>query len=167
MTSKSTSNKKEISWTSSKWQLLYIKGHYQESGKTSHRLGKKNCKSYIWYKSTIQNIKKKKKKPSHNSTINMINRPTKNWAMDFPGGTLDKNPLPIHVTWFWSLFWEDPTCHGATKPVPQQLNPCAQLLKPVRPRTGVLQQEKPPEWEAHTPQPESGPCSPQLEKACT
>ena len=31
----------------------------------------------------------------------------------------------------------------------------------------ALQQEKPPQWEARAPQPESSPCSPQLEKAHT
>ena len=39
-----------------------------------------------------------------------------------------------------------------------------QLLKPTRSRACALQQEKPPQWEAHVPQPESSPCSPQLEK---
>ena len=32
-------------------------------------------------------------------------------------------------------------------------------------RTHVLQQQKPPQWEAHTSQLETSPCSPQLEKA--
>ena len=43
----------------------------------------------------------------------------------------------------------------------------SQLLKPVYPRSGALQQEKPPQWEANPPQLESSPCSPQPEKkAC-
>ena len=36
---------------------------------------------------------------------------------DFPGGTVIKNPLPMQGTRVWSLFWEDPTCCRATKPV--------------------------------------------------
>ena len=39
-----------------------------------------------------------------------------------------------------------------------------QLLKPARSRACALQQERPPRWEAHAPQPESSPCLPQLEK---
>ena len=42
-----------------------------------------------------------------------------------------------------------------------------QLLKPVCPRACALQEEKPLEWEAHTPQQESRPRSLQLEKSCT
>ena len=38
-----------------------------------------------------------------------------------------------------------------------------QLLKPPHPRACALQQEKPLQWEAHAPQLESSPCSPQLE----
>ena len=53
--------------------------------------------------------------------------------------------LPVQETWKWSLIWEDPTCHRATKPVchnywvcglePESRNYWAhllQLLKPVR-----------------------------------
>ena len=29
-------------------KLLYFKGHYQESEKTTHRTGENICKSYIW-----------------------------------------------------------------------------------------------------------------------
>ena len=62
---------------------------------------------------------------------------------------------------YQSLVWEDPTCHGATKPVnynywayalePRNHNYWAhvpQLLKPRHPRARVLQQEKPLQWEA-------------------
>ena len=41
----------------------------------------------------------------------------------------------------------------------------SQLLKPAHPRACALQQEKPLQWEAHTPQLESNPCLPQLEKS--
>ena len=34
---------------------------------------------------------------------------------DFPGGTVVKNP-PANA-WVPSLVWEDPTCHGAAKPM--------------------------------------------------
>jgi len=40
-----------------------------------------------------------------------------------------------------------------------------QLLKPNCPRACTLQQEKPPQGEAHTPQPESSPHSQQPEKS--
>ena len=81
--------------------------------------------------------------------------------------------LPMQGTWVWSLLREDPTCHGATKPVrhnywagtPQLLKPMhsraslLQLLRPCAasteahaPRARAPQQEKPPQWEARTPQ---------------
>ena len=40
-----------------------------------------------------------------------------------------------------------------------------QLSKPACPRARALQQEKSPQWEAHTQQPQSSPRSLQLEKA--
>ena len=40
--------------------------------------------------------------------------------------------LPIQGTWVWALVPEDPTCHGATKPVRHNYWACVpQLLKPV------------------------------------
>ena len=39
-----------------------------------------------------------------------------------------------------------------------------QLLKPKHHRAHNPEQEKPPQWEAHSAQLESSPCSPQLEK---
>ena len=72
-------------------------------------------------------------------------------------------------TWVPALVWEDPTCRGATKPVCHNYWACTlepashnywvhmpQLLKPAR-LEPVLCNEKPPQWEAR---------SPQLEKAC-
>ena len=44
----------------------------------------------------------------------------------------------------WALVWEDPTCRGATRPVRHNYWACA--LEPV------LHNEKPPQWEARTPQ---------------
>ena len=58
----------------------------------------------------------------------------------------------------WSLVQEDPTGHGTTKPMNHN------YWSPS-PRARALQQEKPPQWEAHTPQLESSPHSLQLEKA--
>ena len=66
--------------------------------------------------------------------------------------------------WVWSLVQEDPTCLRATKPTSHNSWSCAletgnhnywahvlQLLKPVSPRVGASQQEKPWKWE--------GPCT--------
>ena len=63
-----------------------------------------------------------------------------------------------------ALVQEDPTCHGATKPVrpqilslcsrahkPQLLSPCATTTEACVPRAHVPQQEKPPQ-EARAPQ---------------
>ena len=87
--------------------------------------------------------------------------------------------LPTQGTQVWSLVQEDPTCHGATKPVSRNYWACAleprshnygtrglPLLKPVRPTACALQQEKPPQWEAHTLQQRvSNLCSLELKKS--
>ena len=77
-----------------------------------------------------------------------------------------------------ALVQEDPTCLGATKPVRQNYWACA--LEPTRhnywnprattteahePRARAPQQEKPPQWEAHTPQRRVAPTRRSLEKA--
>ena len=36
--------------------------------------------------------------------------------LDFPGGPVVTNLLPMQGTWLQSLGWEDSTCHGANKP---------------------------------------------------
>ena len=67
-----------------------------------------------------------------------------------------------------SLIWEDPTCHGATKPVHH--NCWTSALEPIEsccPRAHALQQEKPQQWEAHAVQWTAGPSLLQLEKAHT
>ena len=59
-----------------------------------------------------------------------------------------------------SLVREDPTCRGATKPVRhnywayvlQLLSLHAATTEVLVPRAHALQQEKPPQWEAHAPQ---------------
>ena len=70
--------------------------------------------------------------------------------------------LPMQGTWVWALVWEDPTCHGATKPMhhncwactlepePQLLNTRATTTEAHTPRAHALQQEKPLQWEALT-----------------
>ena len=93
----------------------------------------------------------------------------------FPGGSVVKN---LQETPVQSLFWEDPTCHGVTKPVchnywaaalqPRNCNyrdQKLQLLKPLHFGACALQQEKPQQWEACTPQLESSPCLLHLEKS--
>ena len=52
------------------------------------------------------------------------------------------------------LVWEDSTCHRATKPMSHNYWAC------------LLQHKKPSLWEACAPQLESGPHTPQQEKAC-
>ena len=80
--------------------------------------------------------------------------------------------LPMQGTWVWALVWEDPTCHGATKPVCHNYWACA--LEPAShnywahvPRTRAPQQENPPQWEARAPQRRVGPAHRNQRKACT
>ena len=64
-----------------------------------------------------------------------------------------------------SLVPEDPTCHGAAKPVrhnyrahvPQLLSPCTTTTAAHVPRARAPQQEKPLRWEAHAPQQKVAP----------
>ena len=74
-------------------------------------------------------------------------------------------------TWVWAPVREDPTCHGATKPMrhntttePVLYSPWATTTEAHAPRARAPQQEKPPQWEARAPQ-QSISCSLQLEKA--
>ena len=83
--------------------------------------------------------------------------------------------LPMQGTRVRAPVQEDPTCRGATTPVRHNYRACAlepashnywarapQLLKACTPacrnywartpRARALQQEKPPQWEVHTPQ---------------
>ena len=100
----------------------------------------------------------------------------KQFHRDFPGGAMVKNCLPMQGTWVWALVREDPTCRGATKPVCHNYWACAleltcrKLQSPCTttteahipqslhattteaPRARAPQQEKLPQWEAHTPQ---------------
>ena len=63
--------------------------------------------------------------------------------------------LPILGTQVQSLAQEDSPWGGKTKPV------CRNYWH----SRARVPQEKPPQWEAHTPQLESSPCSPPLERA--
>ena len=66
-------------------------------------------------------------------------------------------------TWVQSLVQEVSTCCEVTKPMCH--NYWAQaLLKPASSKALALQQKKPLQWEAHTPQLERSPHLPQLEK---
>ena len=77
-----------------------------------------------------------------------------------------------------SLVQEEPTYHGATKPVHRNCSACAlkpghrnywnhvsQLLKSTCPRTCALQREELPQWEAHALQLDSNSHSRKLEKS--
>ena len=60
--------------------------------------------------------------------------------------------LPMQGIQVRPLGQEDPICHGATKPMSHNYwAGVLRLLKPHVPR-GALQQEKPPQCKAHTPQ---------------
>ena len=63
--------------------------------------------------------------------------------MNFQVGTVDKYAHGNTGDTGWSLVQEDPTCHR-TEPVHRSCWTCAP-------------QEKPPQWEAHTPQTERSP----------
>ena len=78
------------------------------------------------------------------------------WALDFPGGAVIKNPPANAGNTVRSLIQEDPTCHGATKPVCHNYWACA--LQPAshsywaRAPRARAPQEEPPQWEARAPQ---------------
>ena len=91
-------------------------------------------------------------------------------TLDLPGGSVVKNPLPMQEPGVQSQVGEDPTCPGAAKAVCHNsgacvLEPGTTTAEPSCPAVHALQQEKPPPWEAHTPQCESSPRLPQLEKS--
>ena len=68
--------------------------------------------------------------------------------------------LPMQATWFRSLVWEDPTCRRSAKPMHHKYWACSPepgSQSYGRPRACALQQEKPPWWEARTPQPQRSP----------
>ena len=52
--------------------------------------------------------------------------------------------LPMQGTRVRALVWEDPTCHGAARPVSRNYWACAS-------GACALQQQRPRQWEAHAP----------------
>ena len=72
-------------------------------------------------------------------------------ANDFPGGTVDKT-LPANAG------------DTGSSPSPGRFH-VPQMLKPLRPRAGAPQEERPLQGEAYTPQLERSPHSPQRERA--
>ena len=116
------------------------------------------------------------------NVVEYTDRKSETDLRDFRGDTVVR--LPMQGTRVRSLVREDPMCRGATKPMSHNYWACAlepahhnnwarapQLLSPRTtttearvPRARAPQQEKPPQWEACAPQ-QSGPRSPQLEKA--
>ena len=83
--------------------------------------------------------------------------------------------LPMQGTRVWALGWEDPTCHGATKPVHHNYWACAlepashnhwahmpQLLKPARLEPVLCNKRSPrtaTKSSPHSPQREKSPCT--------
>ena len=65
-------------------------------------------------------------------SLDMLFLSLRNRDQGFPGGALVKN-LPANAgSWVRALVWEDPICHGATKPVCHNYwARVSQLLKPV------------------------------------
>ena len=80
-------------------------------------------------------------------------------------GSVIKNAPAMQEARVWSLSWEDPTCHGAGKPVHRKCwararsgTRALQPLKPERPRSCAPKPEgKPPPREACTPPLEKKP----------
>ena len=78
--------------------------------------------------------------------------------------------FPMQETWVPSVIWEDPTCHGATKPLSHNYWSCAVLSSPAAPTEACMPlslwppTEDPLGWEAPTLQREMSPDSSQLEK---
>ena len=90
--------------------------------------------------------------------------------MDFPGGPVVKNPpAKVEVTGLIPGLGRFHMPPGNQANAPQLLSQYSrgcepQLLKPKGARIGVPKQEKTTQGEAHTPQLEHIPHSPQLEK---
>ena len=76
----------------------------------------------------------------------------------------------MQETWVRSLIWEDPACHGATKPLSHNYWSCAVLSSPTAPTEACMPLSPwsptgdPLGWEAPTLQRETSPDSLQLEK---
>ena len=57
--------------------------------------------------------------------VNAVDLLKDKWPVGFPSGSVVKNCLPVWESWVRSLVWEDPTCHGATKPTCHNCGACA------------------------------------------
>ena len=99
--------------------FLYMCSFSSAVGLIKYFANKSCLKTLVyWLTSKAVGLKKKKKK-------------IKSCGMGFPGGAVVKNPparaslvvqwlricLPMQGTRVRALVWEDPTCHGATRPV--------------------------------------------------
>ena len=73
--------------------------------------------------------------------------------------------LPMQETQVRSVIWKDPTCCWAAKPVGHNYWGCALEPGSCNYWACAPQQEKPPQWEAHTPHLRRSPHSPQSEKS--
>ena len=72
----------------------------------------------------------------------------------------------MQETWVQPLVLEDHTRRGATKPMLHNYWACGrQLLSAEHPRARCLCRKKPAQWETHTLQIQTSPCSPQREKS--
>ena len=80
------------------------------------------------------------------------------WPQGFPGGSVVKNP-PANAGGPGLT-----TGPGKSHIQRNNYTHVPQLPKPELPRACALQQDKPLQWQALTPQPERSACSPQLEK---
>ena len=115
-----------------------------------------------WW-ATVHRVTKSWTQSTHQPTYS-----TKNDTLGLPWWLRGKRiHLPMQKTWAGPLVQEDPA--EQLSPTKQLLSLCSrarepQLLKPEHPRARAPP-EKPPQWEAHTPQLKSSPCLPQLEKS--
>ena len=73
--------------------------------------------------------------------------------------------LPMQEPQVRSLIWKDPTCCWAAKPVDHNYWACALEPGSCNYWACAPQRQKPPQWEAHTPQLRSSPGSLQSEKS--
>ena len=135
--------------------ICSVKDTTKRMKKTNHRLAGNTCTIYFHQVTGIQNILNSLSSVGSKQTIQLENGHGTSLVAQWL-----RIRLPMQGTRVWSLVQEDPTCHGATKPMHHNYWTCTleptshnywacmlQLLKPT-PRAGAPQQEKPPQWEA-------------------
>ena len=113
------------------------------------------------------------KKAWNSDTCDSLDEPWKQARTSLVAGWI-RIQLSMQGIRVQSLVQEDPTCHGAAKPIylnywactpePESLNRWAQVLQLLK-LCRALQQEKPLQGEAHAPQLDGSPCSLRLQKA--